>query len=501
MRITAQMLEFILEQAGCKFSTKGNTAVEVTQVCFLRSNRANAGVLYVADEKPARRLKAPQDACVFVASGKTDPTELFEQASNAMTRLLTWDGQLKDALATDTPMTEFLTFGEKVIPYPFALYDRNVTMLAASSNMEEWGRTHTNTPPRIASANAFSVAPEVIADLFEDDEYQQAPSLHEPFYFSSNHNGIALRSFCMNAFDGETYVARFVVTLPDELAQLHAGAEQIICHFFSYVDTLVQRYTGSQATLEQSDSLHQLVRETLFGERATSTTELENTLPLYGWSRSSRYRIVKLVFFESVSWESAALFICRQLETRWRRSCAVFSHRTIVWVVNEEGEPHESRPKFMESVVDIARTYACKAGISDAFDDFAHMTSCYAEAETALSVGQACDPHYWYYLFDDYKLDYLLRKGVEEFEPEHVASSKLLALQALDEKNGTAYVETLRSYLANKQNATHTAEALFMHRTSLLRRIERMENLAGIDFNDPDEVLYLELSLKLLGLA
>ena len=114
-------------------------------------------------------------------------------------------------------------------------------------------------------------------------------------------------------------------------------------------------------------------------------------------------------------------------------------------------------------------------------------------------MGQTRDPHLWYYYFDTYALDYLLQKGTEDIPARFLISDKVRTLAHIDAEDGSQYLETLATYLDHKQNATHTAEALYMHRTSLLRRIERIEKLTGIDFNDPDQVLYVQLSLKLLS--
>ena len=62
------------------------------------------------------------------------------------------------------------------------------------------------------------------------------------------------------------------------------------------------------------------------------------------------------------------------------------------------------------------------------------------------------------------------------------------------------YARTLVCYLRNSQNATHTADELFIHRTSFMRRMAHMKDLAPFDLDDPDEALHLLLSAKLLDL-
>ena len=60
------------------------------------------------------------------------------------------------------------------------------------------------------------------------------------------------------------------------------------------------------------------------------------------------------------------------------------------------------------------------------------------------------------------------------------------------------YVTTLRTYLNNNMNITKTAEDLFVHRSTLLDRLKRIEGLLQTDLEDPDERLRLQITLKIL---
>ena len=79
-----------------------------------------------------------------------------------------------------------------------------------------------------------------------------------------------------------------------------------------------------------------------------------------------------------------------------------------------------------------------------------------------------------------------------------ICHEKLLKLKYQDEANGSYLYETLRAFLQNQQSATKTAAALFIHRSTLLYRLDKIENLLKSDLSDPDEQLYLMLSFALM---
>ena len=70
-------------------------------------------------------------------------------------------------------------------------------------------------------------------------------------------------------------------------------------------------------------------------------------------------------------------------------------------------------------------------------------------------------------------------------------------LRDYDSKNETHLLESLRIYLRERQNITHTAELLEVHRTTLLVRLERIRQLTGIDLNDYETCLHLMLSFEI----
>ncbi len=69
-------------------------------------------------------------------------------------------------------------------------------------------------------------------------------------------------------------------------------------------------------------------------------------------------------------------------------------------------------------------------------------------------------------------------------------------LAEYDRLNGTDLLHTLETYFAQRGNLSRTAEALFIHRNSLLYRMERIAAITGLDLEDPEARLRLHVALK-----
>jgi purine catabolism regulator len=64
-----------------------------------------------------------------------------------------------------------------------------------------------------------------------------------------------------------------------------------------------------------------------------------------------------------------------------------------------------------------------------------------------------------------------------------------------DRERGSDLVRTLRVYFATGANASEAADRLFLHRNSMLYRLERIGKLTGLDLKDHRVALALQLGL------
>lgn len=86
-----------------------------------------------------------------------------------------------------------------------------------------------------------------------------------------------------------------------------------------------------------------------------------------------------------------------------------------------------------------------------------------------------------------------------EDNPEGVAyyRSLLEPLQSYDSEHHGDLVKTLDSYLRHAGNSVQTANALYIHRNSLRYRLTRIRALTGLDLDEPDTRLALQVALLL----
>ena len=137
--------------------------------------------------------------------------------------------------------------------------------------------------------------------------------------------------------------------------------------------------------------------------------------------------------------------------------------------------------------------YPLYGGLGRPEAELSHLKDSYREASQALSMAARLGEHNPLY-FGDLSVYRLLFQM--EGNPELEAFCREALGPLLDYEGGGDLLETLEAFCERLGNSSQTAEKLFIHRNSLLYRMERISQLAGLDMNNPDTRLAVHLALK-----
>lgn len=87
----------------------------------------------------------------------------------------------------------------------------------------------------------------------------------------------------------------------------------------------------------------------------------------------------------------------------------------------------------------------------------------------------------------------------EEIKPDlkQLYLDMLGSLIKYDNEKGTEYIKTLISYFKNSGNLKKVSEEMFTHYNTIIYRMQRIKEITGINFEDYDEILNLQIVLKI----
>ncbi|MGN0295226.1 MAG: PucR family transcriptional regulator [Lachnospiraceae bacterium] len=415
--------------------------------------------------------------------------DLQEELIDMFFMLYKWEAQLQENRGDKwEDMSDLLNEGRRVIGLPLAVFDRNFIVLGCT---EDYFLYFPETKDRLIN---WQMSQPDIKRMLQNEDYLDADEHTHIFVFPSTPAKTNL--LCYNIrFSGE-FSARILMVLPE--FDYHPGIGQLFTCFAKYVEHMYLHNLRSYPAGNQDDMLHQMFKKYLFHPRKKDYDVDFHALSMYNWYRYDEYQIIVLQIFGSRESEQGASYLCQQLERLFEYSCTFRTDKEIIWIINYTRETVvKSKEDFFSNFPYLIRDFGCKAGISDVFHDYAALGNYRRQADIALEYGNKKDSYRWYYHFKDFTLDYMTGQMTVLFSPEQLAHKGLLKLQEYDKEHDTEYVRTLKYYIMNRFNASEAAQKLYIHRTTFIRRMERIENLISLDIGNPDELLHLLLSYKM----
>jgi purine catabolism regulator len=125
------------------------------------------------------------------------------------------------------------------------------------------------------------------------------------------------------------------------------------------------------------------------------------------------------------------------------------------------------------------------------------LATSFREAEQALAIGKALLGGDRSVHFEHLGVQRLLFQLRDNPELASFYDDLLGKLQAHDERQGAELVNTLEAFFECHGNHVRTAQRLHLHRNTLLYRLDRARTVLGVDLDDAETRLALQVALKI----
>ncbi len=152
-------------------------------------------------------------------------------------------------------------------------------------------------------------------------------------------------------------------------------------------------------------------------------------------------------------------------------------------------------------VIETLKSNGIHAGMSAHFSDIAELRLHYKQALKAQEFGTLLKmdgPLFHYH--DFYFYDLLSR--LEKVQPiESFCCPEANQLLAYDRENGTEFYKTCYTFLISGMNMAQAAKKLYVHRNTVAYRIQKIEEITGLNLSTGEDSYRLFLSFKILDMA
>lgn len=391
-----------------------------------------------------------------------------------------WEKQLREEVMRGRSLKRILKLSSDFIGNPLLVMSLDFNLLgeAGTEVMPEKSRLFHKDGIDMEYMNA----------LMQSSEYQEMQDSRETVLFPAYISGV--RSLNRNLYPEGKNVCR--VVMHEWNRKFTEGDKCLLDTLADYLEIFL---TYSES-LGGEDPLAGIFKKIL-SDRTADYMEMSRKLSVYGWSSQHTYLclILQLTYLNQKNLSTNA--ICHYIKQQFPQSVSFLFENEIVTFFNMT--LLEKNTEEVGSVLTyFIRDSYLKAGYSRCVKGHMYFRKQFIQARTALDVGSRNRPYMWIHYFDQVALTYIMEQVTRRLPASMICHENLLKLKEADEENQSEYMKTLRTYLDENLNATRTAEALFIHRSTLLYRLEKIKEILQYNLDDPDENFYLSFSFRLL---
>ena len=269
------------------------------------------------------------------------------------------------------------------------------------------------------------------------------------------------------------------------LADLCSLRMQKDLHYAEYPDDMVEYFI--------SDVLNGTI---------TDEQQIRDRCRYFGWRLQMPYRILTVRGSDRNEMERGAGYLRQTKRIEALRSefpdATVFLYgEQIKFIVGVEDESTREQ-LILGRIAEVLEAHGLVAGVSQPGRNFRSLTARHRQAMKAIQMGTLLEGPGPLHFYDRYTVYHALEMCAGSIDLRELCHAAVLKLERYDRKNGTAYMGTLHAYLATGQNISEAAEALYIHRNTLAKRLEKMNDIITVDLKDRETVFHLLFSLRVI---
>jgi purine catabolism regulator len=178
----------------------------------------------------------------------------------------------------------------------------------------------------------------------------------------------------------------------------------------------------------------------------------------------------------------------------------------VLWKITSKNIDHHLEMRKMKQTIQhirgkfkaVIKNYAVQSGIGNIVNDILILSQSYKEAQDTLNIGQSANQEDFTISFNDLGIYRMLYKFGDTHQLKGYIPANLQKLLDYRKSNKAALVETLNVFLQCQQNIAKSAQLLYVHYKTVTYRLERIKEITGMDFEDPEEMLSVQVGLRII---
>ena len=410
---------------------------------------------------------------LILVSGKYGVPYVLNRMINIFRFLTEWDKTMHIAALEGKNVQEMLNLSAEILEYPMTVFDSGFNVLAYTSALPTI-ETHFQETIRNGYTNAYTMSLVRQQRIFSKLEKQPlivAPAVENP----------ELQNVYM-AFAADGNVLGYGYIFPNR-TEIEMGYLDLLKIFIANLTFCLQREYEHQRF---GQMLYETLLLNLMKPSGISPEQLSEQLKnIDGLEAEGCFALGVLEFEET---ENVPLpFLARQIaRAMWDVRPFLYEDKICMLKIMKTGSRSWNGFSQQEelNLSHVLDNYSYRFGVSNEFYQIMELPAAFHQAQAALNFGKkekrSVCRYADYYYFD------LFASMETQMPLEHLKMGLYRKLQEYDLQNQTRYCSQILMYLKCDCNATHAAEQMYLHRNTVRKAVQFVEDTWQVELRDTE---------------
>ncbi len=477
---------------------------DIEQISFLNTHERNHSTLYIVEqasltadlgykcpknliylgEDMPETLLAYTDTLIQI-TGKIQLNELFQIIMDIFISYENWHQSLLLAIIKHKSIGEFLEIASQKISNPIALLDNSLSLIARAG---QFLKSSEGTMWENIEKNGY-----VDTDFFtieEQREYAMSYKTDEPIIGNlsadKEHTYVSIRIF----IDSKLYGSLGSVGINSEFTD---GQISVLQH----IKECLKLYIKSNDTV-----MLMLGNQDAFIHNMLKGISVKESLVLYHinkfkWNINDHFYLINFMCPVSLENPVQTFSYINKINKLFPLSYITKYDNSIIMIFRREDYTIKDKT-VSEPFIKLLINNEMKCGISSCFDNFMNLKYYYIQSIIALESSiEDCTIIQYY---EECHIEQIIKLLKNTLDLKSICHPAVLSMWEKQEESSHELIQCLYSYLINGRNLASASRDLYLHRNTLIYRLNKISKIWKIDYNilSPNELLYLIFSCKLV---
>lgn len=273
------------------------------------------------------------------------------------------------------------------------------------------------------------------------------------------------------------------------MKELICQVNDILCQALGF---LMERY--GRIVSYHASALQRMIARSFFDEEAENGLEIKEIRSMYDTYVRPDFivSVLEMGNYNMLRLQKAANHLADTYPDSY-----IYIKENRIYVLFSDVHANDVKKRIHSVLEVLCDEYGFFCGLSESFEDVDLVgNKCFMTVK-ALEMGKVSEPERKIHMEYDYYIQAVCSCAVSYIGRARYLEKELLKLKNEDHTKGTDFYRTLKEYLLQGNNVSMTSKKLFIHRNTMIYRLGKINEILGVDINDPAVSKCLMISMIL----